>query len=488
MRPWPRSWAKLRPTLYLLGLAFQVLGLLQAAFGLLAWAFGENPRGFALGALAGVALGWLLGRLGGPEGRPGRAEVFLSVALLWLTLPLLGALPFWLSGGLFPLDALFESFSGYTATGATVLEDFAAFGPVLFIYRAFIQWLGGVGIVVAFLAVFPQLGFAGRQAFAAEVTGVEKETLTPRVRQTARLVLRAYLLLTTLAFLLYWAAGMPPYEALAHALTTASAAGFSPREESFAAYSPAVQWAATILMLAAGANFFLLYRGLLAREPLALLKDLEFRAYLGVFAAVGLGVAGLLLLHGVYAPLEALRHALFQTASLLTTTGYASADYAAWPVAAQVLLVLLFFVGGSAGSAAGGIKVVRWLILFAFLRREMVRTLHPQAVVPVRLGARVLSDEVLRQVSLFIFLYTLAFAFGAVAVGVLEGDFVVAFSASAQAIGNIGPGLGAVGPMASYADLHPLSKLVLILQMWAGRIELLPVVLLFSPELWRRLR
>lgn len=305
------------------------------------------------------------------------------------------------------------------------------------------------------------------------------------MRQTARLVLRAYLLLSASAFLLYWAAGMTPYEALAHALTTASAAGFSPREESFAAYTPLVQWVATGLMLAAGANFFLLYRGLLAREPLALLRDLEFRAYLGVFAAVGLGVAGLLLLHGTY-PLEALRHALFQTASSSPPPAMPppTTPPGLWPPRCS------WSSSSSWGQRGLGRRDQGGPLAHPLRLPAAGGGAHPPPPGggPRAPGGRVLSDEVLRQVSLFVFLYTLAFAFGAVAVGLLEGDFVVAFSASAQAIGNIGPGLGAVGPMASYADLHPLSKGVLILQMWAGRIEILPVVLLFSPELWRRLR
>jgi len=490
MRPWPGSSARwgLGASLYLLGLTYQGMGLLLALFALLAFFLEEDPRGFALAALLGMGVGRLLQGLGHPQAQPKRAEVFASVALLWFSVPALGAIPYWLSGGMGYLDALFEAMSGFTTTGATVLADFAQFGQSLFLWRGLSQWMGGIGIVVLFLVVFPQLRVAGRQAFFAETTGVEKEKLTPRLRETAQAVLRVYGLLTLAAFSAYVALGMPLFEALANALTTTPAGGFSPNPQSFAAYPPLVQWAAVFFMFWAGVNLLLQYRLLFRREPRPLLRDAEFRAYVGIVLMAGLGLAFLLYRHQGYALEASLRHAFFQTLSLLTGTGYASVDFAQWAVPAQALLVPLMFIGGSAGSAAGSIKLVRWLLLFGFLRREITRTLHPQAVLPLRLGGRVVGEEALRQVSVFVFLYTLLFGVGTLILALLEKDFVVAFTASAQAIGNIGPGLGEVGPTGSYAGLHPVSKAVLILQMWAGRIEILPVVLLFSPELWRRLR
>ncbi|SDF18820.1 trk system potassium uptake protein TrkH [Thermus arciformis] len=490
MRSWPGSSAKggLRGTLYLLGLTYQGFGALFLGFAFLALALGEDVRGFALAALLGLGLGRAFQALGHPEAQPRRAEVFASVALLWLAVPLLGAVPYWVSGGLGYLDALFEAVSGFTTTGATVLSDFGSFGRSLFLWRSFTQWMGGIGIVLLFLVVFPQLQVAGRQAFFAEATGVEKEKLTPRLRHTAQAVLRVYLLLTASAFLAYLGTGVPAFEAWANALATTPAGGFSPNPQSFAAYPPLAQWMGTFFMFWAGVNFLLQYRLLFGREARPLLGDAEFRAYAAlVLAASGL-LAFYLYTHHLYGLEESLRHGFFQVVSILTTTGFASVDFAGWVVPAQAILVLLMFVGGSAGSGAGGVKVVRWLLLFGFLRREITRTLHPQAVLPLRLGQRVIPEEALRQVSVFVFLYTLLFTAGTLLLALLEGDFVVAFTASAQAIGNIGPGLGEVGPMGSYAGLHPLSKAVLILLMWAGRIEILPVALLLSPELWRRLR
>ncbi|WP_448570026.1 TrkH family potassium uptake protein [Thermus sp.] len=490
MKPWPRSSAKrgLGASLYLLGLTYQGMGFLLFLFALGAFFLGEDPRGFAVAGLLGVGLGRVLQGLGHPQAQPRRAEVFASVALLWFSVPALGAVPYWLSGGLSYLDALFEAMSGFTTTGATVLADFGQLGQSLFLWRGLTQWMGGIGIVVLFLVVFPQLQVAGRQAFFAESTGVEKEKLTPKLRETARAVLRVYVLLTLLAFVAYLAAGIPAFEALANALTTAPAGGFSPNPQSFAAYAPLAQWAGTFFMFWAGVSFLLQYRLLFRREVRPLIQDAEFRAYTGIVAVAGLALAFYLYTHHLYGLEASLRHAFFQVVSILTTTGFASVDFAQWVVPAQAILVLLMFIGGSAGSGAGGIKVVRWLLLFGFLRREITRTLHPQAVLPLRLGGRVVGEEALRQVSVFVFLYTLLFGFGTLVLALLEGDFVVAFTASAQAIGNIGPGLGVVGPMGSYAGLHPISKAVLILEMWAGRIEILPVILLFSPELWRRLR
>lgn len=491
MKSWPVSSPRggFRAALYLLGVTAQGFGLLFLLFGFLALALQEEASGFFWAALLGFLLGRGFALFGHPQAQPNRAEVLLSVGLLWLFVPLLGALPFALSGGLSYLDALFEAVSGFTTTGATVLtEEFSTWGKSLFLYRALAQWMGGIGIVVLFVAVLPQLRVAGRQAFFAETTGVEKERLTPRLRQTAQAALWAYLLLTGLAFLGYFLGGLSPYEALASAWSTASAGGFSPNPLGFTAYSPLVQWLGVLFMFWAGVNFLLQYRLFFAREPRALFQDPEFRAYALAVGLSGLALAAYLYAHGLYGLEASLRHALFQVVSIVTTTGYASADFALWPVPAQAILVLLMFLGASAGSAAGGIKVVRWLLLLGFLRREVTRALHPQAVLPLRLGSRVVGEEALRQVSVFVFLYTLIFTLGALLLALWEQDFVVAFTASAQALGNIGPGLGAVGPMASYAHLAPLSKLVLILEMWAGRIEILPVVLLLAPELWRRLR
>ncbi|MER3461928.1 MAG: potassium transporter TrkG, partial [Armatimonadota bacterium] len=350
------------------------------------------------------------------------------------------------------------------------------------------QWLGGMGILVLFIVVLPHLAIAGRQVFFAEITGVQKEQLTPKLRQTAEAILRVYLTLTAVTLAAYLLCGMPVFEAIANTLSTVSAGGFSPNPQSFAAYNPLIQWVGTVVMFLTGVNLLLQYRVLFGREPRAPLRDPEFRAYSLIILSAGLALALTLYLRHDYDLGPALRHAYFQTASLVTGTGFASADFAQWVVPAQVILISLMFVGGSAGSVGGSIKVIRWLVVGAIVRREFMRVLHPQAVLPLRVGKKSLTDDAMRSVAAFITLYVMLFGLGTVVLGVLEEDFVVAFTASAAAVGNIGPGLGAVGPMAHYGELHPLSKLVMIFQMWAGRIELIPVFLLLTPELWRRLR
>ena len=474
-----------RFVLYVTGVAYWVIGWVLFGFAVLALLWGESTVPFLLAAGVGLGLGYLLQTLGEAKAEPRRSEALFSVAILWLLVPLLGALPYWFGGYFGFVDALFESMSGFTTTGATVLTDFGALPRSLFLWRALTQWFGGVGIILLFIAVLPHLAVAGRQMFFAESTGVQKEKMTPRLRHTAEAVLRVYVALTLGALLGYLIGGMGLYDALAHALTTIPAGGFSPRGDSFASFSPLAQWVAVVFMFLAGTNFLLQFRLFFQREPRPLLSDPEFRAYALVIVLASLGLAAYLFGHHAFGLEASLRHAFFQVVSILTTTGYASADFAQWTVPAQVILVALMFLGGSAGSGAGGIKIVRWRIMLYHILRELKRTLHPQAVIPLRLGGRPVGEDVLRQVSAFVALYVVTFATGALVVGLIEGDLVVAFTASAATVGNIGPGLGLVGPMANFAWMHPFTKLVLTFEMWAGRIELIPVFLLLFRELWR---
>ncbi|RMH55839.1 MAG: TrkH family potassium uptake protein [Deinococcus-Thermus bacterium] len=493
MRSWPR-FAKAKAAnpipvaTYITGTVYLALGGVMGLLALVDALLGEDARGFLVGAGVGLSVGFLLRRLGSPQAEPRRAEALLTVAGLWILVPALGAIPFWISGGLGYLDALFEATSGFSTTGATVLDDFSRFSYGLFFWRSLSQWFGGMGILLLFIVVLPHLALAGRQMFFAEVTGVQKQQLTPKLRQTATNILRVYLLLTFFTFSAYLLTGVPFFEALTNTLSSVSAGGFSPNPRSFADYAPLTQWVAAGVMFLTGVNLLLQYRFIFGREFKAPLRDPEFRAYALIVFWVGLLLAYILYLRHDYDLEPALRHAFFQTTSIITGTGFASADFAQWVVPAQVLLVLLMFVGGSAGSVGGSIKVIRWLIIGALVRRELQRALHPQAVLPLRVGNRSLGEDVLRAVSAFITLYVGLFALGALVIGMLEEDFVIAFTASAAAVGNVGPGLGAVGPMSHYGELHPVSKAVMIFQMWAGRIELIAVFALFTPELWRRLR
>jgi trk system potassium uptake protein TrkH len=402
--------------------------------------------------------------------------------LLWLIIPAAGAGPFVLTGHLSPLNALFESMSGFTTTGATVLRDFTSFPKSLFMWRALTQWFGGVGIIVLFIAVLPQLAIAGRQLFFAEAPGPTEEKLSPRLRSTSNAVLYVYVGLTVACILLYWLAGMSFYDALAHAFTTLAAGGFSPNPLSFEGFAPLLSWVSVVFMTFAGANFALLYRAFTGK-PRSLLKDPEFKVYLAIATSAALLIA--FSIRHLYSPAEALRHGFFQSLSILTTAGYASADFALWPETPQMVLLILMFIGGCAGSAGGGIKVVRWLMIVKNTNREVRQTLHPRGVFPVRLGGRVVPEDVLRAVGAFITLYIGLFATTTALLVVFGADFITAFTASIACIGNVGPGLATVGPMASFADLHPISRALLIFSMYAGRLEVVTVFVIFDPKWWR---
>lgn len=452
-------------------------------FSVYALIIGESWNGFELTCLISALLGWVTVRIGARRAEPSRREALLTVLLLWLIFPVIGAIPFALSGYFSPLNALFESMSGFTTTGATVLRDFNSFPRSLFMWRALTQWFGGVGIIVLFIAVLPQLAIAGRQLFFAEAPGPTEEKLTPRLRNTANAVLMVYVSLTALCAVAYLAGGMSPYDALAHAFTTLAAGGFSPNPLSFEGFDSALlDWVAVVFMAFAGANFALLYRALSGR-PSDLWKDSEFRAYLLIALLFSLGLS--LSLSERYSAAEALRHGFFQVLSILTTTGYASVDFAEWPERAQLFLLLLMFIGGSAGSAAGGIKVVRWLIIAKHTAREVRRTLYRRVVMPVRVGNRLVAEEVLWSVAAFITLYVGLFVFTTSVLVVFGADFVTAFTAAIACIGNIGPGLAQVGPMENFAALHPVSRALLIFGMYAGRLEVVTVFVLFDPKGWR---
>jgi trk system potassium uptake protein TrkH len=415
-----------------------------------------------------------------------RVEGIVVVAATWLTLALLSAIPY-LWTGLGVVDAVFESMSGLTTTGATVFTDFSLFGRGVFFWRSMTQWLGGVGVIALFIAVLPRLAIGGRELFFAEAPGPTDEKLTPQLRQTALALWQIYAAITAAQVVALTAAGMSLYDAICHAFTTLAAGGFSPHPQSLAGYDSAViQWIVAAFMFIAGANFALQYRAVRGGR-LALVRDEELRAYSGIVIVATAAVMVLLLRDGL-AWAEAARHAAFQVISILTTTGYASVDFQLWNDQAKMVLVLLMFIGGCAGSAGGGPKVVRHVLMARFTLRELTRTMHPRAVLPVKLGGRVVPEHILRDVQVFMLFYLLTFAVGAAVVVMLGADLITGITASIACLGNIGPGLNAIGPMASFADLHPVSKIVLTLEMWIGRLEVLTVLVLFRPELWRSAR
>jgi len=478
---------RLRQVLRVLGLLlrpFSVLLLVPAAVDL----FYGNPWAavsFAAAALLAFLIALLLHRLKGEMDEIGRVEAMGIVANAWLMAALLGSIPY-VQQGLSFVDAFFESMSGFTTTGSTIFtaQHWHSITPGLIFWRAMTQWLGGMGIIVLFVAVLPALAVAGRRMFFAEAPGPEEEALTPRIRHTALALWKLYIALTALEVVLLKAfGGMSLFDSVCHAFTTLAAGGFSPHERSIAGYSATAQWIIVPFMFLAGASFALQYRSL--RRPWRMVRDTEFRTYALLTLFAGLIIAWVLAAGHDFE--ESLRHGFFQAASILTTTGYASDDFNLWSEGAMMVLLMLMFIGGCAGSAGGGPKVIRVVVLVKFLAREVLTAMHPRAVRKLRVGGRPLQEETARQVVGFFVAYLTVFAVVAVAAGIIENDLWVGLTGSIVTLGNIGPGFGALGPMASFGDLSVGTKLLFTFNMWVGRLEVLAVFVIFHPEVLRSL-
>ena len=414
-----------------------------------------------------------------------RAEALGVVGLTWFLNAVFGALPYVLYG-LHPVDALFESMSGFTTTGATVLVDFALYDRAFFLWRSLTQWFGGLGIIALFVVVLPRLGIAGRQLFFAEASGAPSEAVSPQARHSARRLWMVYTGATVLVtLLLMLVSGFGWYDAVNHALTTMSAGGFSPNPQSIAGYrNPSAEWILSVFMLLSGTSFALQYRVITGR-PLGFFRDGEFLMYAGTMLAIALGIA--LVLSGGVPTVEALRVGAFQASSLMSSTGYASTDYNLWADPARALLVLAMLVGGCAGSAAGGPKVVRLLLVFKHVMREIVVTLHPRAVLSIRYNGRAVNRDIMRAVFTLAVLYMLGhFMVGGLLV-MLGSDLLLGFSAALACLSNIGPAFGDAGPMGSFSGFSYAAKVVLTVTMWVGRLEIVTVLALLHPEVLRSL-
>lgn len=450
--------------------------------------YGEytDAWGFVAGAAAAMLAGHAMRAVAEEPADIRRVEGMAVVSATWLLIAGFCAVPYvW--AGLGPIDALFESMSGLTTTGATVLADFSQFGHAIFFWRALTHWLGGLGVIALFVAILPRLAIGGRQLFFAEAPGPTDEKLTPQIRRTAAVLWVVYVALTLAQFMALVMVGLPAFDAACHAMATLGAGGFSPHPRSVMGYAnPAAEWVITVFMFLAGANFALQYRVVRGR-PLALARDTEFRAYAGL-VVVFTTLCTLVLWTDGHALTPAIRESAFQVVSIITTTGFASADFNLWSDQAKMLLFILMFIGGCAGSAAGGPKVVRHVLIARFTLQELKRTLHPRAMLPVKLGGRTVPDDVMRAVLVFFLFYLLMFALSAAVVVLLGADLVTGISAAIACLGNIGPGFNLVGPMAHFGHLHPVSKLVLVAAMWIGRLEVLTVLAILRPEVWLRAR
>ncbi|GAB6176793.1 TrkH family potassium uptake protein [Desulfobaculum senezii] len=414
-------------------------------------------------------------------------EGMAIVALGWLAAGFVGALPFWF-GDMLPTftDCLFESISGFTTTGASVLSNIEAVPRGLLMWRSLTHWLGGMGIIVLSLAILPFLGVGGMQLYKAEVPGPVPDKLKPRIKDTASLLWKVYVLFTVVEAVLLLLGGMDMFESLCHTFGTMATGGFSTRNTSIAAYdSVYFDVVITVFMLLAGVNFSLHYQ-LLRGRPLLMWRDPEFRFFMGIF-----GVFTLVSTFSVWGVnyesfWESLRYTSFQVASIVTTTGYATADYEIWTPLPQALLFTLMFLGGCAGSTGGGIKCMRVLLLFKHAYNELYRLIHPRAVTRVKLGGKNVPPEVMNSITGFFLLFLGLFILSSFYLAAMGVDIVTAFSSVVACIGNIGPGLGGVGPTDNYAEIPQLGKWLLVFCMLLGRLEIYTVIILFVPEFWRK--
>ena len=483
---------KFRPVIHLIGWTLVVLGCAMTACMAVAWSVEDGPaavRALAFGCASAFIPGVLMMACTRGHEEIGRREGFAVVVLSWLGAAIVGAVPFKAAGVISTWPAaVFETMSGFTTTGASVLADPSVLPKSLLLWRATTQFLGGMGVLVLVVAILPLVGTGGMQLFRAEMPGPTKDRLTPRIAGTAKRLWGVYVGFAFAETVLLRWAGMSWFEAICHTFTTVSTGGFSTRAGSIGEFqSPLIEWIVIAFMFLGGANFALHYRAL-ARRELAYHRDSEFKLYsLIVIVAILLVSEVIGFTSGVLAPLDTLRKAAFAVVSVLTTTGFATEDFDRWPALARIVLFGLMFLGGCAGSTAGSIKIVRVLIVLRMLGREIYRWLQPDAVVSIKVDKEAVEAPVLLNVALFVVLYLLVFAVGTAVMAVHFGDdWVSPMSAVAACLGNIGPGLGAVGPVQTYAPIPGWAQLWLALLMLLGRLELFTVLVLWLPSCWRR--
>lgn len=484
----------LRLVLNVVGLLLVFVGLAMELAWLVSLAYGDGDSlGLFLSGAVTVIVGGISWRLTRIDADISVREGYAIVTFAWLGTAVAGALPYLWTGVLDSFwPALFESMSGFTTTGATVFSDIEGIPHGVLFWRSLTHWLGGMGIIVLVIAVLPYLGVGGMQLFRAEVPGPTPERLRPRIAQTAKLLWLVYAGLTVAQTGLYLLGGLDLFESVTHTFGTLATGGFSPKNASVGHYtSPYVQYVTIAFMYLAGVNFALHFRAATGR--LDYFRDHEWRFFTTVILLGAALVMGVNLAHGEYAlgvaGLEhAARDALFTTTSLVTTTGFVTADYQTWVPAAQMILLAFLFVGGMAGSTGGGVKAVRVLLVLKQTAIELRKHLHPRGIYLARVGRQVVREDVLANVIGFVLLYLMLFLAGAVALSLLGIDMLTALGASAATVGNIGPGLGDVGATGNYGWMSSDAHALLTFLMLVGRLEIYTVLLLFLPETWARRR
>ncbi len=412
-------------------------------------------------------------------------EGFLTVTLSWIVLSLLGSIPFMISGFIPNFtDAFFETASGFTTTGASILTNIEALPQSLLLWRDLTQWLGGMGVIALAVAIFPYLGVGGFQLFRAEVPGPIKDKISPRISETARLLWIVYLVFTVAETLLLMLGGLSLFEALCTAFGTMATGGFHPRHTSIAAYpSPYVQYIVTVFMFLAGVNFALHYWAIKGK-PKHYLKNPEFRFFLGIILGALMTIMIFRLLHGKILSEELFRSSLFQTVSIVTTTGFVTENYETWPFFTQLILIFLMLIGGCTSSTGGAMKNVRVMIFFKYMGSEVKKIFQPHGVFPIKMGERPIPENIISNVMGFVVLYILIFAVSILAMTSFGIDLETSVGSVAATLGNVGPGIGTVGPADNYAHIPAVGKWLLSFLMVVGRLEIYTVLVIFTRHFW----
>lgn len=415
-------------------------------------------------------------------------EAFAIVSLSWVLATVFGSLPYLLTDTFGNIaDAIFETMSGFSTTGASVLTDIEGLSPGILFWRSLTHWLGGMGIVVLFVAILSSIGVSGRQIFRAESPGPVVEKIKPRISETAQILWFTYVILTGVEIILLCILGMPLFEAMCHAFGTLATGGFSTKNLSIGYYNPSIQWIITIFTFMAGVNFSLYYSIIRHKTIKVLWRSEEFRWYFYInFASIFIISLVLLINNSNLSLSDAVRAAAFQVVNIVTTTGFATEDFDQWPSLAKSLLFILMFVGGCAGSTSGSIKVGRILVLLKQTALELKRNIHPRVITELKVNGKVISKSLIINISQFFFIYIAIFIFSSIIMAGFGLDVVSAITSVAATLGNVGPGLGLVGPMQNYSFIPSLGKLFLSFLMLLGRLELYTVLVLFSPSFWRK--
>ncbi len=447
----------------------------------------KEESGFAFLIAAGISLAFgALATIKKPKNRTFYAkDGFVSVALGWIVLSVSGALPFVISKEIPSVfDALFETISGYTTTGATILTDVEVMSKSLLFWRSFTHFIGGMGILVFVLCILPLAGGNNMYLMRAESPGPSVGKLVPKVRSTAMILYGIYTALTAVECILLLIGGMNFFDAVTTSFATAGTGGFGIRNSSIAEYNVFLQNVIAVFMVIFGVNFSV-YFLILVRKPKQILKSEELRTYLGI-VLVSTVVIGFNIRDSFGSIWVALQQAFFQVASIITTTGFATTDFNIWPTFSKCILVLIMFVGACAGSTGGGIKVSRIVIAYKNIKNEIENFVHPKSVRIIRMEGKKVSNEVVRSVNTYLALYFLVFVASVLLISLENFNFETSFTSVAATLNNIGPGLDGVGPMENFAKFNPFSKCIFMFDMLAGRLELVPMIILFSPWIWRK--